>query len=148
MLRPKKYKTKQREAVLRYVASLHGGHVTAAQIVRHFAAKAAPVGRTTVYRHLDALTESGELRRYTTGGPSGACYQYVGGSTTCAGHLHLKCECCGELRHLEGEALGDIQKQVLDKYAFAVNALKTVLYGTCEACRTTQRQRNEPRGEM
>ncbi len=140
MQRPSKYKTKQREAVLQYVASLQGTHVTAAQIVHHFAGGPAPVGRTTVYRHLDALTESGEVRRYTTDGLSGACYQYVGCAAGCSAHLHLKCERCGELRHLEDGALGDIQKQLFRKYAFEVNALKTVLYGTCEDCRQKANQ--------
>ncbi|MDR1664250.1 MAG: transcriptional repressor, partial [Clostridiales bacterium] len=126
--RPSNYNTKQREVILRYIASIAGEHVTAAQIVGHFAKENTPVGRTTVYRHLEKLTESGELRRYTTDGVSGACYQYAGGRE-CGGspHLHLKCEGCGELLHLKCSSLNDLERHVLDKHAFQINPLKTVL---------------------
>ena len=128
------YNTKQREAVLNYVISLDGVHVTAAQIVEYFEKEAVPIGRTTVYRQLDKLTESGKLRRYTTDGVSGACYQYAGNSANCPVHLHLKCESCGELLHLECGAFTELERHVFDEHAFQVNALKTVLYGRCYNC--------------
>jgi Fur family ferric uptake transcriptional regulator len=135
--RPANYKTKQREAILNYIASLDGGHVTAAQIAEHFEKDNVSVGRTTIYRYLDKLTESGKIRRYTTDGISGACYQYAGESgekSNCRSHLHLKCEECGKLQHFDCDTLTNLQQHVWDKHAFKVNALKTVLYGKCDAC--------------
>ncbi|MDR1753793.1 MAG: transcriptional repressor [Eubacterium sp.] len=134
MKRPESYKTKQSEAILSYIISLAGGHVTAAQIVSHFEKEKVLIGRTTIYRHLDRLTVSGKLRRYTTDGISGACYQYTGNNADCCEHLHLKCEGCGALLHLECCAIIDLQQHVLDKHAFKVNAMKTVLYGKCDNC--------------
>ena len=134
MERPANYNTKQSEAILNYIMSLDGAHVTAAQIVLHFEKEEIPIGRTTIYRHLDRLTEIGKVRRYTTDGISGACYQYVNDVEGCDSHLHLKCETCGELLHLECEALDELQQHVIDIHAFRINALKTVLYGQCEAC--------------
>ena len=134
MKRPDSYKTKQREAILDYIISLEGAHVTAAQIALHFSKKDASIGKTTIYRHLDRLTENGNLRRYVTDGISGACYQYVGNEAINNAHLHLKCEQCGELFHLECEALDDLEQHVFDKHAFQVNTTKTVLYGTCDDC--------------
>ena len=75
MSRSTSYKTKQREAILGYIASLKDAHVTAAQISQYFAKEALPVGKATIYRHLDKLTENGVLRRYVSDGISGACYQ-------------------------------------------------------------------------
>ena len=132
MKRPENYNTKQRETILGYILSLGGAHVTAAQIVSHFEKRAVPIGRATVYRHLDRLTESGKLRRYTTDGISGACYQYAG--ERCGPHFHLKCESCGELLHLECETLSGLERHVFDKHAFQVNTMKTVLYGRCGGC--------------
>jgi len=132
--RPTGYNTKQREAILNYISSLEKTHVTAAQITRHFKKEAVPIGRATIYRHLDKLTENGNLRRYVTDGLSGACYQYVGSEDNDDVHLHLKCESCGELLHLECDALDDLERHVLDKYAFQVNVTKTVLYGICDDC--------------
>ncbi|MCL2866144.1 MAG: transcriptional repressor [Clostridia bacterium] len=133
MTRPSGYNTKQREAILHYIISRDNTHVTAAQIIRYFEKEALPIGKATIYRHLDKLTESGALRRYITDGLSGACYQYIGSDDDDA-HLHLKCDRCGELVHLECDALGDLERHVLDEHAFHINATKTVLYGTCDDC--------------
>ena len=128
------YNTKQREAILSYIISLEGTHVTAAQIAEHFENKDVPIGRTTIYRHLDKLAESGKLRRYITDGISGACYQYSDNNDNCHFHLHLKCENCGELQHLECDALNELEIHILNKHFFEVNALKTVIYGKCNNC--------------
>jgi len=128
------YRTKQSEAVLSYISSLESTHVTAAQIAEHFAQEGAPIGRATIYRHLDKLTERGMLRKYTTDGVSGACYQQADPQEECLTHLHLKCESCGALLHLDCDVFDDIQLHVLHHHAFQVNAFKTVLYGTCGNC--------------
>jgi len=134
MTRPDNYKTKQREAVLGYIMSLGGSHVTAAQIIRHFDDNGARIGRTTVYRHLDRLTEGGRLRRFVTDGVSGSCYQYAGDETRNDTSLHLKCEGCGGLAHLSCEALDALERHVSDEHAFRINSAKTVLYGVCGEC--------------
>ena len=134
MKRPANYMTKQREAILSYIVSLDGAHVTAAQIAEHFENASASIGRTTIYRHLDRLTESGALRKYTTDGVAGACYQLMDDHANCDTHFHLKCEDCGTLLHLQCDLLQEVQEHVLSRHAFKVNGLKTVLYGTCGNC--------------
>ena len=134
MKRPANYQTKQREAILSYIVSLGGSHVTASRIVEHFKDHALPISRTTVYRHLDRLEESGKLRKYTLDGTSGACYQYAEQSHSCQEHFHLKCEDCGELLHLQCNTLEDIGRHVFEDHAFQVNPMKTVLYGKCRKC--------------
>lgn len=134
MQRPASYKTKQSEAILGYIASLGGSHVTAAQIAAHFSAQQRPIGRATIYRHLEKLVAGGQVRRYTTDGLAGACYQYTGGGQDCHKHLHLKCESCGVIQHLDCGMLGEIERHILSEHDFEMNALKTVLYGRCKAC--------------
>ena len=134
MKRSGNYHTKQHEAVLNYIASLEGAHVTAAQIVEHFGKEGVPIGRTTIYRHLGKLTKNGKLRRYTTDGISGACYQYADSGEDCRVHFHLKCENCGRLLHVECETLNEVRQHIFDKHAFEVDALKTVFYGKCVGC--------------
>ena len=133
MKRSANYKTKQLEAVLDYVISHRDTHVTAAQIVEYFAKGVAPIGKTTIYRNLDKLIESGKVRRYITDGGTGACYQYAE-DENCHSHFHMKCEDCGELLHLECEELNNLEHHVLSKYAFKINMFKTVFYGTCNTC--------------
>ncbi|MCL2124752.1 MAG: transcriptional repressor [Oscillospiraceae bacterium] len=134
MARSTNYNTRQRDAILEYITSIKDAHVTAAQIVEYFASENKPIGRTTIYRHLDKLVDDGKLRRYVTDGISGACYQHAADLETCHVHMHLKCEDCGELQHLDCEALDDIRDHFLAKHSFTVNAMKTVLYGKCANC--------------
>jgi len=134
MKRSETYNTKQRELILEYIISLKDAHVTAAQIIEHFEKEVSRIGRTTIYRHLDKLTESGKIRRYITDGITGACFQYVDDKENCHIHLHLKCESCGELQHLECNTLTEIQQHIFKRHSFEVNALKTVLYGKCVTC--------------
>ena len=134
MKRSATYNTKQREAIFSYIVSLEGAHVTAAQIVGHFEEESIPIGRTTIYRHLDKLTETGKLRKYTTDGLSGACYQHTKNSENCRSHLHFKCEECGELQHIDCKALDELQHHFFYKHGFNLNPLKTVLYGKCRNC--------------
>ena len=136
MGRPLNYHTKQLEAILQYIASPGSGHVTAAQIMAHFAHSGARIGRATVYRHLDKLTESGHVRRYTIDGISGACFQYTGQCEDCPLHLHLKCEACGKLIHLDCELLPEIARHMLHSHSFQINPAKTVLYGQCKSCQS------------
>ncbi len=69
-----------------------------------------------------------------TGSTGGACYQYVENHEKCRTHLHLQCEQCGEIQHLECGAFSEVQRHLYSAHAFEVNALKTVLYGTCNRC--------------
>ena len=134
MKRSANYNTKQREAILSYIISRDGTHVTAAQILGYFASEGISISRPTVYRHLEKLTKIGKIRRYTTDGISGACYQYADNGAACHEHVHLKCEECGKLLHLECDRLNEIQRHLSSRHAFRVNALKTVFYGQCDNC--------------
>ena len=137
MSRKATYNTKQSESILEYIASLGDAHVTAAEILKHFENSDSPIGKATVYRHLDKLTESGKLRKYTTDNSSGACFQYVDNAENCHSHLHFKCECCGTLFHLQCDMFEKFSRHIQDDHAFWVNAMKTTFHGKCKDCLST-----------
>ena len=62
------YKTKQKDAVLKYMIDHKDTHVTVNQISDNFAENGTPVGVTTIYRHLEKLLEEGFIRKYTVDG--------------------------------------------------------------------------------
>jgi Fur family ferric uptake transcriptional regulator len=134
MKRPSRYNTKQGEAILSYLASLDGEHVTASQIAMHFGAEDSSVGLTTVYRHLEKLSKDGKVRKYTMDDSSAACYQYAGESDNHDERFHLKCEICGALTHLQCDTLEQIKEHVYETHSFQINPSKTVFYGTCQNC--------------
>jgi Fur family ferric uptake transcriptional regulator len=134
MERAARYQTRQGEQILRYLASLGGSHVTAGGIASYFEGTNPPIGRTTVYRHLERLVDAGRVRRYNLEGEESACYQYIEESGGCREHFHLKCEKCGVLIHLECGVLDDIAGHVRQEHRFEINPLKTVFYGICKDC--------------
>ncbi|MFP3152972.1 transcriptional repressor [Lachnospiraceae bacterium ZAX-1] len=134
MKRPPNYNTKQGEAILKYIATLGGEHVTIEQIAAHFAEEGNSIGITTIYRHMDKLLSSGRVRKFVFDGVAGACYQYIDVNEDPLDCFHLKCEDCGELIHLQNDLLGEIENRIWDDYIFKVNTMRTVFYGKCKAC--------------
>ena len=132
--RTAEYNTRQREAVLSYLASRMDLYVTASQIVSFFALQSVSIGRTTVYRHLEKLVRSGAIRKYSFDGAVGACYKYVSESERESERYHLKCEKCGGVFDLSCNVVSDIARHIFERHDFQVNDMKTVFYGKCKDC--------------
>ncbi len=139
------YKTKQREAVLRYMMEHRNSHVTVNQISDSFAERGMSVGVTTIYRHLEKLLEQGFVRKYTVDGAVGACFQYAD-DKQCREHFHLMCERCGCLIHLECSHLNELAEHIFSEHGFAVNPFRTVFYGKCKACLAEENKVGESNG--
>lgn len=127
------YKTKQRAALKHAVQASGGRHITVDGLTERLEKSGTAVGRTTVYRYLERLVKTGEVRKYSQAGES-ACYQYTGTDNACHEHFHLKCEECGRLIHIECDHLHDLSGHIEASHGFKVNMLKTVLYGICGDC--------------
>jgi Fur family ferric uptake transcriptional regulator len=135
--RPPQYRTRQGQIILDYMRTLGDSHVTVNQLVRHFAGQGeagSGISQTTIYRRLEKLLAQGRIRKYFLSDGESACYQYVEDGSGCREHFHLKCEVCGNLIHADCELLDTIDKHLLTEHNFQINALKTVLYGTCKKC--------------
>ena len=126
-----KYHTRQRDAVLRFFMDHEERCFTAREVYEQVEA-----GEATVFRAITALTESGLLRKFTSGSgrSDSATYQY----NPCgehADHIHLKCGRCGELIHMDCAFMQEILSHFLNEHGFAVDCGRTVIYGLCEKCR-------------
>lgn len=128
------YNTKQSREILSCLQYYGGSHVNVPMISKYLEEHGSPVGVATIYRHLEKLEKDGVVRKYILDGKAGACFQYVGDDSHCHQHYHLKCEQCGELIHLQCDALDHIEQHILQDHGFAVNPMKTVFYGICEKC--------------
>jgi len=130
------YRTRQRTAILQYFRAHPHAHLTAEELCDALRTGGISIGKSTVYRTLDMLEESGIIRRFTVSSEEGACYQYAGGSSeTCHAHFHLKCMVCGTLYHIECDHLDELTAHLGAKHNFTVDYAKTVLLGTCDPCR-------------
>jgi len=129
------YKTRQREVILEFLKEQGDKHVTIDEVLSHLREKGISIGRTTIYRYMEKLTESGTLRKYFLEEGLGACYQFVGEHSKCNSHFHLKCVKCGVLLHVECNYLAGADKHILEEHGFEVDNTKTVFYGWCEKCK-------------
>lgn len=133
---PGGYRTRQRAAILQYFKSHPHAHLTAEELHDALHMQGISVGKSTVYRALDKLEETGVVRRFTMSPGESACYQYAGGDRdTCHAHFHLKCLVCGTLYHIECDHLDELTAHLGIQHSFTVDYAKTVLYGTCDPCR-------------
>ncbi len=128
------YKTRQRDAILKYLTEHKDSHVTASGIGDYLSRQGTPVGTATIYRQLEKLVEQGVVRKYTVDQNTGACFQFVEHDTKCREHFHLKCEKCGRLIHLECEALSELSEHIRNEHGFFIDPLRTVFYGVCRDC--------------
>jgi Fur family ferric uptake transcriptional regulator len=136
--RPPRYATRQGAAILSYIQQHQGSHVTAAQIIKHFEGGEAGIGRTTVYRQLEKLVQAGKVRKFSLDENNGAVFQYVGECGHNGEHLHLKCEDCGLLIHVDKAMTPRLAKGMLAGYNFELDTKRTVIYGHCQSCHDNQ----------
>ena len=135
-MREPTYKTRQQEAILKYLKSQKHEHVTVSHIHEHFLGIGLSIGITTIYRHLEKLLAKGQVHKYIIDGGTGACFQYADPELCEKEHFHLKCEICGQLFHLDCEFVSKIHHHIEQAHGFDTNPYKTVFYGTCKNCCT------------
>ena len=138
------YRTKQREALISYLRTVPGRHVTAGDICAHFAASGTPIGTATVYRQLEGLVDEGLVNKYIIDSGSPACFEFVGENVHIDGAAcyHCKCEKCGKLIHLRCEELSGLGEHLSLRHGFSVNPMRTVFYGVCADCRRRSRRQD------
>lgn len=128
------YKTRQRASVLRCLKEHGSEHLNVTQIADYLKSEESAVSIPTIYRVLDELIESGEVRKYVLDGNTAACFQLISGGG-CGEHFHLKCDKCGHLQHFQSKELSEIQAVIKKDAGADVNLLQTVFHGTCKDCK-------------
>jgi Fur family ferric uptake transcriptional regulator len=129
------YNTRQGNLILALLQNEPGKHFTADDIINSLTGEGKPVGKATVYRHLDKLIKQGLVRKYIAEEGQCACFEFIDQKGNCTSHYHLKCSNCGELLHVECDYLDKVANHVLEHHGFVISPEKTVLYGICEKCR-------------
>lgn len=106
------------------------GHFTAADLLADARARQLAIGRATIFRALDLLTELKLLERLDL--PEGE-HAYV----TCepAHHHHIVCSECGRVRIVEDMGLQDALADIERTTGYAIEDHRLELYGRCPRCR-------------
>jgi len=122
--------TGPRRAVCTVIATHHGEHLTAAQILEYAEGELeSDVDRATVYRTLEALEEAGQLRHSHIGhGPT--VYHLAEESP----HQHLVCVDCGRTTAVPGEDLEELFATIATATGFVPDPEHFALGGRCADC--------------
>jgi Fur family ferric uptake transcriptional regulator len=118
--------TKQAEALGAALASLPG-FCSAQEIHAELRRRGEHVGLTTVYRHLQVLSEGGAVD--TIRDPSGETLYRQCGSTV--HHHHLTCRVCGRSVEVEGRSVEQWAEKVAAEAGFTSVDHTVELFGLC-----------------
>lgn len=130
------YKTEGRKKISEYLARNGKESYTLAELCEAL----APMGlaKSSIYRNIKELLAVGEVASDPDTHDGKIRYRYAGG--LCAHHLHLRCEDCGALIHLDGKISHDVSKIILDATGFKING-SIMLLGACEGCKSEKERR-------
>ena len=121
--------TRQRAAVAGALAKLDG--FTSAQslhdVLRH---DGASVGLTTVYRHLQALADAGEVDVLRTDDGE-SVYRACKGDDH---HHHLVCRSCGATVEVTGPAVEAWAEAIAAEHGYRDVSHTLEVFGTCSRC--------------
>ena len=103
-------------------------HATADEIYNALVKEHPHISRGTVYRNLQRLSETGEIRKREF--PGGADrFDHI-----CSNHYHAKCVKCGKVFDVEMEYKTDLEKSILDTHGFEFTGHDIVFKGICSDC--------------
>ncbi|MFV0479984.1 MAG: Fur family transcriptional regulator [Anaerorhabdus sp.] len=123
------YKTEQRKVLVDFFKKNKDQLFPAYEIFDAIKSK-EKISRSAIYRNLERLVKNGELRRVAVDGQRGYSYQFLG-ETECERHLHLNCECCGSVVHVNEEITTSVMEAMK---IFNMDIKKSIFIGTCRKC--------------
>ena len=131
-LRDAGYKiTPPRLAVLQVIEE-EGEHLDPAQILRRAQSIHPDIGRATVYRTLELLTQLNIVRPIYVG-EHGPTYIRAEG-----GHHHLVCSTCGVVIDFDQCMAGDMTRELAERFGFQIQSHLLEFYGLCAGCQSSQ----------
>lgn len=103
--------------------------VTAQELWEQMRPTRPRLGRATVFRTLESLSEAGLARRLER---DGHVYAYVGCRP--AHHHHLSCRVCGTVTEVGEELVADLSRRARQDLGFQIEDARLDFYGVCRAC--------------
>lgn len=104
-------------------------HASADEIYDEVVKAYPSISRATVYRNLQRLCESGEIRRLEV--PGGADrFDHVPKE-----HYHVRCTGCGRVFDVDMGYIAGLEQSVKDTHGFMLTGHDIVFKGICPECR-------------
>ncbi|MBE5774226.1 MAG: transcriptional repressor [Clostridiales bacterium] len=130
----REYNTRQKREMLKFLQDRRLQHFSVDEVVAEMQDRGEKIGRTTVYRFLELLTEQGNVRKYQNA-QGITQYQHVEDVSSCDDHFHMMCKNCGNLIHVDCELMHSMAEHLFAAHGFMLDPRDTILKGLCEKCR-------------
>lgn len=131
----KSYHTKTADLISQFITQNREHGFNAASLYDFLKDNGLDVNKTTVYRNLDKLTESGKLIKFKSPVSDGFVYQQSEEDGQCDSHIHFHCNKCGSVIHLSDEATSGYLKSISDSLGLVIDLSTSSLNGLCQKCR-------------
>jgi Fe2+ or Zn2+ uptake regulation protein len=120
--------TNPRRALAQLVAD-QDGHFTAADLVAQGRSRRLGIGRATIFRTLEVMTEVGVVERLDL--PNGE-HAYVGCEPV--HHHHVICARCARTTKVEDCGMSVVAREVARRTGYRIDEHRLELFGLCPAC--------------
>ena len=129
----REYNTRQKREMLKFLQDRRMQHFSVDEVVAEMQDRGEKIGRTTVYRFLELLTEQGNVRKYQSA-QGITQYQHIEDDHHCSEHFHMMCKNCGSLLHVDCDLIRSLSSHIADEHGFTLDPRETVLVGICSKC--------------
>lgn len=131
----KLYHTKTTELISQFIRENMERGFTAGELSSFLKENGVSVNKTTVYRNLDKMTESGRLIKHKSMLTDSFVYQNADDEGHCEEHIHFQCCKCGSVIHLSDEKTSEYLKSISEELGLQINLNLSSLNGICQKCR-------------
>lgn len=131
----KSYHTKTSDLISQFIQAKMDHGFTAAELSAFLKENGVDVNKTTVYRNLDKMTESGKLTKRKSMVSDAFVYQTAEEDGHCEEHIHFQCNKCGSVIHLSDKKTEQYLKSISKELGLQINLNQSSLNGLCQKCR-------------
>ena len=132
---PTAHRATTQGAAVRDALTAQEGFRSAQEVYASLRADGHKIGLSTVYRHLQALSENGAAD--VIHNPDGETTYRFCGDTTAGHHHHLVCRSCGRAEEVAGRAVERWADEIAEKYGYTQVDHTIEVFGICRDCAAT-----------
>jgi Fur family transcriptional regulator, ferric uptake regulator len=129
-LRQAGYKLTQARLTILEVLEENHGHMTSAEVLEAVAKRDVSIGRASVFRTLDLLTQLAIIRPTYIDSSMTPTYVMMPGGH----HHHIICMQCNRVIEFDNCGLNDLTRQLEARYNVQISGHLLEFYGICDAC--------------
>ncbi len=132
----KTYHTKTTDLISQFIQTKVDCSFTAGELSSFLKEHGVVVNKTTIYRNLEKMTESGRLIKHKSMISDGFVYEAAEEENHCAEHIHFQCCKCGSVIHLSDKKTEEYLKNLSEELGLQINMNLSSLNGICQKCRS------------